>query len=91
MEGDDLWAEKVGAGCEVRESDRVLALVGNQSVDSPGFCGGIVTCFGKLDPNVSGSVGRGRCDVNNDWAFVGLWELINATGYMRNSDNSLRQ
>jgi hypothetical protein len=48
----------------------VLAFVGNKRVDSPGA--GVKSRFCELDPDVSCTIGGGRCDVDEDWPFMGL-------------------
>ena len=71
VKSNDLGSEKILAGCEVGKSDTVLALVGDQAVNSPLA---IVTILGKLDPDIAGAVGLGWGDVDKDRALVRLYD-----------------
>jgi hypothetical protein len=80
MKGNNFWPEKIDASLEVWKSDRVLALVGDQAINSPGFSVTVIAFFGQLHPDISCAIRRGWCDICYDWPFVGLSGLIHATG-----------
>lgn len=74
VEGDELRAEEVLAGGKVGDVDVVLALGGNELVDTP--VGGASTVFPELDPDGAGAVAGGRSHVDHDWALVGLFRRL---------------
>jgi hypothetical protein len=51
VQGDDLGAKEVFAGCEVRQRDAVFAFVGDEVVNGPFTVG--EAFLGELDPDVA--------------------------------------
>lgn len=63
MVSDDFRADEEVAGWEVLgDGEGVFASVLDESCDRPFAV--LITGLGKFDPNVSGAVGGGGCDVD---------------------------
>lgn len=74
MQGDDLRTEEVVTGRHVGDSHRVLALVGDESVDGP--CTVVVSVLIDLDPVLARRAGLRGGHVDEDRALVGVGDDV---------------
>lgn len=68
VQANDFSTEEIVSSGNVGDGDGVLALVGEQPVDSP--LASTVSVRGDLQPNIASTVGASRCDVDHDWTLV---------------------
>jgi hypothetical protein len=75
MKSNNLGADKIlSRGENGGQGEGVLAAIRTESINGP--CTAAESCFCELDPDISCTVGGSRCDVDEDWAFVGLVGLF---------------